>query len=90
MDSRRFEKLVRKIAVKEFIERAGIDTASEEDIFIVWQAKILQNNKAIVAAYNKGKPYGGLMYEITYNGDKQEIYIDCYNKEYNKSMPYVE
>ena len=89
MDSRKFEKLVRKIAAKEFIERAGID-ASEEDIFIVWQAKILQNNKAIVAAYNRDKPYGELMYEITYNGDKQEIYIDCYNKEYNKSMPYVE
>lgn len=97
MDSRKFEEIVKKIAVTELIVRTGIVTWSEEDVFIVWQAKILQNNKAIVAADNRhklhdgrGQPYDGVMYEITYNGDKQEIYVDCYDKEYNKSIPYVE
>lgn len=51
-----------------------------KEIFIVWISKILQNNKALVSTTMQGSPY----YEITYNGDKDEFYIDKYVKESNR------
>ena len=52
---------------------------SDEDIFVVWSCKTLQNKKALLSTTTKGSPY----FEITYNGDKKEIYVDVYKKEKN-------
>lgn len=49
------------------------------DVKIVWFCKTLQNWKAMVTILVKG---GGL-YEVTYNGDKEETYIDYYQKVSN-------
>ena len=49
------------------------------DIFVVWSCKTLQNKKALLSATFKGAPY----FEMTYNGDKDEIYVDVYKKEKN-------
>ena len=46
------------------------------DVFIVWSCKTLQNNKAMVST----KAPDGMYYEVTYNGDKKEIYLDAYKK----------
>lgn len=46
------------------------------DVFVVWQCKTLQNHKAILAAATPDK----LMFEVTYNGDKAEMYLDVYDK----------
>lgn len=51
-------------------------------VFVVWSCKTLQNSKAILSATCKGAP----MYEITMNGDKQEIYVDTYTKESNEHI----
>lgn len=49
---------------------------TEDDIFIVWSCKTLQNNKALVSTTVSD----GMYYEITYNGDKKEAYVDAYKK----------
>lgn len=46
------------------------------DVFMVWQCKTLQNHKAILAAPTPDN----LMFEVTYNGNKHEMYIDAYDK----------
>lgn len=44
--------------------------------YIVWFCKILQNWKALV-----GSPIvDGKYYEVTFNGDKNEYYLDEYGK----------
>lgn len=50
-----------------------------EDIYVVWQVKALQNFKALLSTNIPDKRY----FEITYNGDKGEIYFDAYKKEKN-------
>lgn len=49
---------------------------TEDDVFIVWSCKTLQNNKALVSTTVSD----GMYYEITHNGDKQETYVDAYKK----------
>lgn len=46
------------------------------DVFIVWCCKTLQNNKALCST----NVSDGMYYEITYNGDKEEMYLDAYKK----------
>jgi hypothetical protein len=49
---------------------------TKNDVFVVWSCKILQNNKALVSTTVSD----GMYYEITYNGDKNETYVDAYKK----------
>ena len=53
------------------------------EIFVVWQVKVLQNNKALLSTTIPD----GMYYEITYNGDKEEFYLDAYKKFENKRVP---
>ncbi len=45
-------------------------------IIIVWKAKIIQNWKYLLITDCEDSNY----YEVTYNGDKNELYIDVYSK----------
>lgn len=49
---------------------------SVDDVFVVWNCKTLQNNKALLSTTLSD----GMYYECTFNGDKQEMYIDAYKK----------
>lgn len=49
---------------------------TKDDIYMVWCCKTLQNNKALLST----TLLDGMYYECTYNGDKQEMYIDAYKK----------
>lgn len=49
------------------------------DVYIVWFSKTLQNWKALVSTNLPD----GMYYEVTYNGDKNEIYLDAYKKFQN-------
>jgi hypothetical protein len=51
----------------------------EEDVFIVWMCKTLQNSKAMVSTNISD----GMYYELTYNGNKGELYVDAYKKQKN-------
>nr|DAF67044.1 MAG TPA: hypothetical protein [Caudoviricetes sp.] len=49
------------------------------DVYVVWACKTLQNNKALLSTTLSD----GMYFECTYNGDKQEMYLDAYKKEKN-------
>ena len=51
-----------------------------DNVFVVWQCKTLQNNKALLST----PLFDGMYYELTYNGDKKELYLDAYKKFENK------
>lgn len=55
---------------------------TEDDVFIVWACKTLQNNKALVSTTVPDGTY----YEVTYDGDKQQAYVDVYKKWQNYSV----
>lgn len=55
----------------------------EEEVFIVWFSKTLQNWKAMVSTTISD----GMYYEVTYNGDKKQTYLDAYKKWENKCIP---
>jgi hypothetical protein len=53
------------------------------DVIIVWFSKTLQNWKAAVVTTLPD----GLYFEVTYNGDKKETYLDIYKKLGNLVIP---
>ena len=56
---------------------------TEDDVFVVWYCKTLQNHKALLST----TVADGMYYEITFNGDKSEAYLDAYKKWENKCIP---
>lgn len=70
-------------------ERDATDKNSsitEEDVFIVWVCKALQNWKALAST----TVADGMYYELTYNGDKKQLYLDAYKKWKNKCIEVAE
>lgn len=59
---------------------------SEDDVFIVWSCKTLQNYKCLASTTVSGD---GVYAEYTFNGDKQELYEDVYVKETNRCITYL-
>lgn len=57
---------------------------TEDDVYIVWQCKTLQNWKACLSTTVPD----GMYYEFTFNGDKNEAYLDVYKKWDNVCIPY--
>lgn len=58
---------------------AATDGFGAVDLYIVWFAKTLQNWKALVST----DKVDGWYWEVTYNGDKNEIYVGHYKKSHN-------
>nr|DAJ83454.1 MAG TPA: hypothetical protein [Bacteriophage sp.] len=54
------------------------DKITTDKMFIVWFCKTLQNWKAIVGGTDIKE-----LIEVTYNGDKNEVYVDVYGKKLN-------
>ncbi len=57
---------------------------STNDVYVVWLNRTLQNNKALLSTTIED----GMYYEITYNGDKDELYFDAYHHEYNTEIKH--
>lgn len=49
-------------------------------IFIVWKCKVLQNWKYLISTTMPD----GMYYELTFNGDTDECYLDAYKKFENR------
>lgn len=74
--------LLCKQEVLDYARRHLNADIEEKDVYVVWLCKILQNNKALLSTTLPD----GMYYELTYNGDKQEIYVDAYKKVDNYTV----
>lgn len=72
MDDRAIE-IVRNYILKHLDKS---DPVPEFDVYTVWRSKVLQNWKYLLSS----TLFDGMYYELTYNGDKQEWYLDAYKK----------
>lgn len=78
-DSYKFEKICKNIIVDYFnrnVEKTDNIKISIQDVYVVWMCKTLKNSKALLSTNIPD----GLYYELTYNGEKDEIYVDVYKK----------
>ncbi len=85
MDSEKFIQLCKEEVVKyanEHLDKTDKKEITKDDVFIVWLSKTLQNSKALVSTTLSD----GMYYELTYNGDKEEVYFDAYKKWENKAI----
>lgn len=79
-------KRAKELVVNYFnnhVDKTDKKTITEDDVFIVWFCKTLQNWKALVSTTISD----GMYYEITHNGDKNETYLDAYKKWENVRIP---
>ena len=82
MKNEEFIKIVKRLVCEYTNLSHGAQVIHEDSVFIVWSCKTLQNNKALASTYVPD----GMYYEITYNGDKDELYLDAYKKQENKCI----
>ena len=75
MNEKDFAVRVRNIIANKY----NIDP---NEVYIVWMCKTLQNNKALLSTPISDGKY----YEATYNGDKDELYLDTYVLEKNEPI----
>lgn len=52
------------------------DDIPDFQVYTVWKCKVLQNWKFLLST----NLYDGMYYELTFNGDKNEWYLDAYKK----------
>lgn len=79
MDNQKFINLAKGLVVNyanahlDKTDGVHIDT---NQVYVVWLTKALQNNKALLSTMLPD----GMYYEVTYNGDRNECYLDAYKK----------
>lgn len=67
----------------EHLDKTDNKEITINEVFVVWTCRTLQNNKALLST----TLFDGMYYELTYNGDKKEIYFDAYKKFENRAIP---
>lgn len=80
-----FMRMVKEIVrnyTNEHIDKTDNKKISNDDVYIVWYCKTLQNWKALVST----TLFDGMYYELTVNGDKNEMYLDAYKKFENRKI----
>lgn len=80
-----YQKIARKIVLNyanKHIDKTDNVQITLDDVYIVWFCKTLQNWKALLSTTLPD----GMYYEVTYNGDKKEAYIDAYKKFENQKI----
>lgn len=79
MDSGKYITLCQKLIadyVNARLDKTDGVQITTADVYVVWLSKTLQNSKALLSTTLSD----GMYYEMTYNGDKNEIYLDAYKK----------
>nr|DAN47264.1 MAG TPA: hypothetical protein [Caudoviricetes sp.] len=80
-----FQNICKEKVVEYFnerVEKTDNTKITIDDVFVVWYSKTLQNAKALLST----NVSDGMYYELTYNGDKNELYFDAYKKWENKCI----
>lgn len=87
MNEKDFVELCKNVVAvysNEHIDKSDGKQITADDVFIVWMCKTLQNSKAMAST----TLFDGMYYELTFNGDKKELYFDAYKKWENKKIPF--
>lgn len=66
--------------IKEHLDKSDGEVYFE--VYVVWKCKTLQNWKFLISSSLND----GMYYEMTYNGDKEEWYLDAYKKFENRCI----
>ena len=85
MEFNKFQDMCKEKVVEYFNEKADKTDdlrITKDYVFVVWYCKTLQNAKALLSTTVSD----GMYYELTYNGDKKELYLDAYKKWENKKF----
>lgn len=85
MNEKDFVTLCKKTVVEyanAHIDKSDGKQITEDDVFIVWMCKTLQNSKALAST----TLFDGMYYELTFNGDKKVLYFDAYKKWENMAI----
>ena len=62
------------------------DEIPQIEVYTVWKCKALQNWKFLISS----SLLDGMYYELTFNGDKNEWYLDAYKKFENQVIPELQ
>ena len=87
MDNKKFLEIAIRTVVNYFnerVEKTDNVLIGHDNVYVVWSCKTLQNNKALLSTTVPD----GMYYEVTYNGDMNEIYFDAYKKWDNKVIKF--
>lgn len=80
-----YQKTAKEIVlnyVNKHLDKTDDVQVTSDDVYIVWFCKTLQNWKALASTTLPD----GMYYEVTYNGDKKEVYLDAYKKFDNQKI----
>lgn len=70
-----------KLFVEKAKRLARFYLKDDDEVYVVWLVKVLQNNKCLIGTRDTVS-----YFEVTYNGDKDEFYVDNYDKLINEKV----
>lgn len=79
MNEKDFVMLVKQVVTdyaNARLDKTDGKQVSQDDVFIVWMCTTLQNSKALASTTLPD----GMYYELTFNGNKGELYVYAYKK----------
>lgn len=85
----KFVKLVRECVARYVNDKLDITDKKKitpDEVYLVWYCKTLKNWKALAST----PLCDGMYYEVTFNGEKNEYYLDAYKKWENRGFAYKE
>lgn len=85
MNSYEFEVAAKNAVIAVVQEKYG-ETYDIIQIQMVWFAHVLGNKKAILIDNGMNMR----IYEVTYNREKNELYVDVYEKQHNEKITDID
>lgn len=83
LDMQEKAKLLVAQYFNDMVDKTDNMKINADEVYVVWFVKVLQNWKALVSTTVPD----GMYYEVTYNGDQGETYLDAYKKFDNVCIP---